>query len=291
MNATKFGGDPPENATEPLTYPLKFSSEMFDASFDTSADFIGNMTDSSFFGYVLRNEANGRWLLCLLAGILCIFGALHNYVLPLFLHRHSTGSDIEGTPLSSRSSKLTVLFKKYFLPPATFNASHIHRPFHLSIPLRSQSILISLYLLLNLIFMCVDYHLFSANLYWPAEENIQLTRYIADRSGILAFAQIPLLIAFAGRNNILIWLTGWGFQTFNVWHKWIARVCSIHTFVHSVGYTVYTFQEGGAVVLALYYQDTYLRWGAVVHLIFGKREYCLRNCRLLFDMFSGYLCL
>src|SRR5438270_2310362 len=124
--------------------------------------------------------------------------------------------------------------------------------------------------------MCLDYHLFTANLYWPSEENIQLTCYIADRSGILAFVQIPLLIAFAGRNNLLIWITGRGFQTFNVGHNWIARVCLIHTFVHSVGYTIYAFQEGGAEVLALYYQDTYLRWGAVVcphrHLCQGKES-------------------
>ena len=198
----------------------------------------------------------------MLAGILCIFGAIQNHILPLFLHRHST--DIEGSSQGSHPSKLSALWKKYFILPALFNQSHVHRPFYLSVPLRSQSILITLYLILNLVFMCVDYHLFEANLYWPAEENIQLTPYIADRSGILAFAQIPLLIAFAGRNNILIGLTGWSFQTFNVWHKWVARVCLIHTFVHSVGYTVYAFQEGGAEVLAAYYQDTYLRWGAVV---------------------------
>jgi hypothetical protein len=288
--ATKFAGDPPENATEVLTYPLKFSKEVFDASFDTSADFIGNMTDASFFGYVLRNETNNRWFLCLFAGILCIFGAVQNHILPLFLNRHST--DIEGPSPSTHPSKLTTFFKKHFLLPATFNASHVHRPFYLSIPLRSQSILIFLYLLLNFIFMCVDYHLFSANLYWPAEENIQLTRYVADRSGILAFAQIPLLIAFAGRNNLLIWLTGWSFQTFNVWHKWVARVCLIHTFVHSVGYTVYAFQEGGAEILALYYQDTYLQWGAVVQIP-TSQDYLifLGHSFLLFDLFPGYLCL
>jgi hypothetical protein len=50
-NATKYAGDPPENATLALTYPLKFPSDVFGASFDTSADFIGNMTNSSFFGY------------------------------------------------------------------------------------------------------------------------------------------------------------------------------------------------------------------------------------------------
>jgi len=191
------------------------------------------------------------------AGILCIFGAIQNHILPLLLHRRPS-TDLEGASQrhAHPPSKLTTLWKKHILLPALFNASHVHRPSSLSLPLRAQSLLILLYLLLNFLFTCLDYHLFSANLYWPSEENIQLTRYISNRSGILAFAQIPLLIAFAGRNNILIGLTGWGFQTFNVWHKWIARVCLMHTFVHSVGYTVYAFQEGGAEMFAVYYRDT-----------------------------------
>lgn len=122
-NATKFGRNPPENGTEVLTCPLKFSSEMFDVSFDTSADFIGNMTDSSFLGYVFGNETNGSWLLCMFAGILCIFGAIQNHILPLFLHHHST--DIEGTTLSSHPSKFALLFKNYFLLPR--NIQHISR--------------------------------------------------------------------------------------------------------------------------------------------------------------------
>jgi len=51
-NATRFAGEAPENATfKALTYPVRFSEEVFETSFDTSADFIGNMTDASFFGY------------------------------------------------------------------------------------------------------------------------------------------------------------------------------------------------------------------------------------------------
>jgi len=61
--------------------------------------------------------------------------------------------------------------KTTFSSPATFNTSHVYRPFNLPIPLRSRSILISLYLLRNLLFMCLDCHLFSVNLYWPAEET------------------------------------------------------------------------------------------------------------------------
>jgi|SRR5579862_8240482 len=196
----------------------------------------------------------------MLAGILCIIGAIQNHVLPLFIRREF---DVEGGNKSSHSTSIAYL-KKYFLLPATFGKAHVRRPWSFSIPLRSQTILISIYLILNLVFMCIHYHLFMENVYWPANEPMQLSRYIADRAGILAFAQIPLLIAFAGRNNILIWLTGWSFTTFNVWHKWVARVCLIHTFVHSVGYTVYAFQDGGAAALSLYYQDVYLRWGAVV---------------------------
>jgi hypothetical protein len=38
----------------------------------------------------------------------------------------------------------------------------------------------------------------------------------------------------------------------------------LHTFIHSVAYSIYAFQEGGGGELAEYYMDTYLRWGAVV---------------------------
>jgi hypothetical protein len=199
----------------------------------------------------------------MLAGLLCLCGAVQNHIFPMFLHPQSY--DIEGgdSRKASAPSKLSTFFKRYFLP-ATFGTAHVRRPFFLSIPLRFQSILIFIYVAVNIVFLCVHYHLFDENLYWPEELNIQLTRYLADRSGILAFSQIPLLIAFAGRNNILIWLTGWSFTTFNVWHKWVARICLLHTFIHSVAYTVYAFQEGGAAELAEYYMDTYLRWGAVV---------------------------
>jgi hypothetical protein len=201
------------------------------------------------------------WLCCMLAGLVCIIGAIQNHILPLFLRHHPLKTERDH---KSSLSRLAAFIKQQFLLPATFGTGHLRRRFYLSIPLRSQTILISTYLGINLVFMCVGYHIFNENLYWPEQPAIQLTRYVADRSGILAFAQIPLLIAFAGRNNILIGLTGWSYSTFNVWHKWIARVCLIYTFIHSVAYTVYAFQEGGAAYLAVYYQDTYLRWGAVV---------------------------
>lgn len=200
-----------------------------------------------------------------MVGILCIIGAIQNHIFPLFIRRNL---DIEGGNDASRSTFVAYL-KKYFLLPAAFGKAHIRRPWSFSIPLLSQTILIAIYLILNVVFLCVNYTVFSENLYWPADTWVQLTRYVADRSGILACAQIPLLVTFAGRNNVLIWLTGWSYTTFNVWHKWVARVCLIQTFIHSVGYSMYGWHFGGSAELAAYYEDPYLRWGAVVCLKYG----------------------
>lgn len=41
---------------------------------------------------------------------------------------------------------------------------------------------------------------------------------------------------FSGRNNVFIWLTGWNFSTFNVFHRHIARIATIQAIVHSIGY-------------------------------------------------------
>jgi hypothetical protein len=194
--------------------------------------------------------------------ILCLVGAVQNHIFPLLLHRQSI--DLEGTGKSSSPNKFVALLKRYVLLPATFKISHIHRPYYLSIPTRPQTILISLYLILNLIFMTVNYHLFDGNIRF-ANKTLQLERYITDRAGVLALSQIPLLIAFAGRNNILIWLTGYHYSTFNVWHKWVARMCTVHVFIHSVVYSSYYVERGGIADLIEKYEDDFMPYGALVH--------------------------
>ena len=48
---------------------------------------------------------------------------------------------------------------------------------------------------------------------WPGKDDVQLGRYIADRTGIICFYNLPLMFLFAGRNDIFIWLTGWTYST------------------------------------------------------------------------------
>ncbi|KAF4884060.1 Ferric/cupric reductase transmembrane component B [Colletotrichum fructicola] len=47
------------------------------------------------------------------------------------------------------------------------------------------------------------------------------------------------------RNNLVIWLTGWGFKTYNNFHHWVARVATLQAIIHSTGYTVLIFRRGG----------------------------------------------
>lgn len=45
------------------------------------------------------------------------------------------------------------------------------------------------------------------------------------------------------RNNLLMWLTGWDFGTYNNFHRWVARVATVQAIVHSVAYTVQVFDS------------------------------------------------
>jgi hypothetical protein len=63
-------------------------------------------------------------------------------------------------------------------------------------------------------------------------------RYISDRTGILAYANLPIIWMFSGRNNIFIWTTGWNFSTFNIFHRNVARVATTQAIVHSIGWSV-----------------------------------------------------
>lgn len=58
--------------------------------------------------------------------------------------------------------------------------------------------------------------------------------YVANRTGVIAFAVLPLVILFSGRNNILLWLTNWSHSTYMLLHRWVARIFAVQVIVHSI---------------------------------------------------------
>lgn len=94
--------------------------------------------------------------------------------------------------LSTKSSIIGNFLDKYVLLPPLVSLWHAQTRKMLYIPLtvptRLEAILITLYIAANVIAIAVRYHIFSENMYWPNDDVAQIERYIADRTGILAFA-------------------------------------------------------------------------------------------------------
>lgn len=138
-------------------------------------------------------------------------------------------------------SSVKRLFKAYVLYPSLFSDGTPNPVGWCTIPQRLQSLTLVAFLIINIVLSGVHYRLFAGNLHWDSTET-QLWRYLADRTGVLSIANLPLLWCFAMRNNVLLWLTGWSFETYNQFHRWVARIATAEAVVHSIGYTVEAFR-------------------------------------------------
>lgn len=149
-----------------------------------------------------------------------------------------------------------IRFRQIFTIPAAFGFKHSipmskFKIFSMATPTRGQSLAVFGYLAMNLILLMVKIDLFLPNMYYDTFRS-QLLRYLADRTGIISFAHFPALFLFGGRNNLMLLATGWSFDTFNVYHRWIARGMVLHAVIHSVcwsvneadyGYYIYEYTE------------------------------------------------
>lgn len=70
-------------------------------------------------------------------------------------------------------------------------------------------------------------------------------------------ANLPLVWLFGMRNHVLIWMTGWGFGTYNAFHRWVARVATLQALLHSLGYTVMILVKEGWSGFQLYWTQHY----------------------------------
>ncbi|EXJ71662.1 uncharacterized protein A1O5_05470 [Cladophialophora psammophila CBS 110553] len=155
--------------------------------------------------------------------------------------------DVEGSMASTSSershSRIVAFvesahhwFRSNVIIPAAFGSHHNRPLFWNTIPTRMETIVVVAFWFMTFILCCVGYHIFWPNLYYT--EPQQAWRYISDRTGILCYAMLPWLWMFSGRNNVFLWLTGWRFATFNIFHRHIARCATVLAIVHSIGWSV-----------------------------------------------------
>jgi hypothetical protein len=131
----------------------------------------------------------------------------------------------QASGIRQRPTRLKTWFRRRFLLPALFGRKHIQPLGYYQFPTRGQSLMVVGYLLLNIVFLATDF---------PGDGRT--IKALSDRAGHLAVVNMPLYFLFAGRNNVLIWVTNWPQRDFQVFHKWIARISTLQAIIHSAGY-------------------------------------------------------
>jgi predicted ferric reductase len=155
--------------------------------------------------------------------------------------------------------------KRLITVPATFG-NRCSQPYGwCTIPPRIQSLTILAFVLINVTLCMCSYQLTDGNLYWP-DKSAQLLRYVSDRTGVISLANFPLVWLFGMRNDTLMWMTGWGFGTYNAFHRWVARVATLQAVAHSLGYTIMILESSGWTGFLKYWTKHYF-WNGVLSTV------------------------
>lgn len=154
-------------------------------------------------------------------------------------------SALPGFQRHLQTSAIWSKLKGNIFLPALFGARRLE-PLPGSIgylPGRALSIFIGVYIALNIVFSAISFRSFQPNIYFLSRQ-FELCEYVGNRTGTLSLVNMSIAILFAGRNNLLIAVTGWTHTTFLTLHRWTARVAAVQAVVHSICYTLAYFEPG-----------------------------------------------
>ncbi|GAP84056.2 putative ferric reductase like transmembrane component [Rosellinia necatrix] len=164
------------------------------------------------------------------------------------------------------NSKFRSKLRQSVTLPALLGSRHLEPlPMNLGyVPGRALSISITIFVILNIIFSSISFGSFQPNIYFPSL-RFELCEYVGNRTGMLSLVNISISILFAGRNNILIAITGWSQTTFLTLHRWAARVATLQAIVHSAVYTLQYVDPGyeGAASYAKKAAEPFYWWGII----------------------------
>lgn len=105
-----------------------------------------------------------------------------------------------------------------------------------TLPSRGQMILLVVYGICNLAY-CLAI---------PYNTSIETTMAaLRGRTGTLSALNMVPTVLFALRNNPLIWILNVPYDTFNLFHRWIARISILQAVLHVVFWAINTVLQGG----------------------------------------------
>lgn len=247
VNSSKVEGF---NKTKIISYPVYYNKKTFGYAYLSYKYRWQNFDRAIAWGSGLL----GFWALLVLIGGIDHWGSRLFPVLSLNIKR------------TVGRWKLMRVLRKHVSLPALFNNKHMTRNFvHGVIPTRAETIILSLFFCLVVIGEATNIHYLPHGTIWKGR-RIQLTRYIGDRTGVITiFLMLPTYL-FAGRNNFLLWITGWKQSTFFTYHKWLARTTVISAFVHTISMLLNSYWNHK--IHKRKYKDWW-RWGSVAMVCGG----------------------
>jgi hypothetical protein len=101
---------------------------------------------------------------------------------------------------------------------------------------RGQALFIFYLFVVNVVLSAVNFEYADPNTWYPGNKWRWMAMQVANRLGVLSFANLPLVFLYAGRNNFLLWLTNWSHSTFILLHRWIAGIATLQAILHSLVY-------------------------------------------------------
>lgn len=159
----------------------------------------------------------------------------------------------------------STLYRKYIGLCATYGrnkAKSIDNGFYL-MPSRYESVVIFFFYLLTAVVNGVGIVTVPGNKVVP-NLGADLCLKVGVRTGITPGCIFPLLILFAGRSNILQYITRWNYSTFMTYHRWIAINATILVFIHSVTFSAYWVMVGDYWTGM---KPAYMIWGTVATIV------------------------
>ncbi|KAJ7501065.1 ferric reductase like transmembrane component-domain-containing protein [Mycena galericulata] len=164
-------------------------------------------------------------------------------------------------PTSWRTGAATLI-KKHLAYPALFNGRHNVGYLYdlISAPPCLLSIYVFVILAIGIILACIQYRSFEPNAIF-SDRTDEMYSAVGEVGGVLSLAVFPLVWLTAARNNFFIPLTGWGFETFQVLHRWIGRLATAYALLHTAAYTAQYVRRGEWSLM--YLQSLWFIWGVV----------------------------
>ena len=169
--------------------------------------------------------------------------------------------------------RLVSKSRAYIIWPSTIGTYNVRSLPYLigNAPTVGQGLYIAVFVILNVVLTSVNYQSRQPNA-WYSNQWQEIMAFVFYRTGVLAYVFAPLVFLFAGRNNILLWLTNWSHSTYLLLHRWVARVFAFQALLHSVLALVLYINDGN---YAMEHVQPYWIWGIVatictVVLTFGS---------------------